>query len=219
MPENSVPNVEIDIASDVVCPWCIIGWKQLEHAIAATGVRALVRWHPFELNPDMPAEGENLRAHLAAKYGTTPEGSRAARAKLTALGAELGFSFDYFDDMRMVNTFAAHRLLAWAETQDTKHALKMALFRAYFSERKDVSDPAVLADAAEAVGLDRDAAATVLAEGRYAEDVRASEKNWADNGVRGVPAMVFQRRHLVSGAQGVETYAAILRQLDGRDAA
>ncbi len=99
--------IRIDIVSDVVCPWCIIGYKQLERAIALTGIPAEIAWHPFELNPEMAPEGENLREHLAAKYGTTPDGSRQARARLTALGAELDFTFDYADDMRMVNTFRA----------------------------------------------------------------------------------------------------------------
>lgn len=213
------PQIRIDIASDVVCPWCVIGWKQLERAMALTGIAASVHWHPFELNPEMAPEGENLRDHIAAKYGTDPADSPRARAKLAALGAELGFRFDYFDEMRMVNTFAAHRLLAWAETRGAKHALKLALFAAYFSERQDVSEAAVLVDAATGVGLDPTEAAAVLAEGLHAEDVRASERAWASRGVRGVPAMVFQGRHLVTGAQGVDTYAAALRQLAGQTVA
>ncbi len=98
------PEIRIDIVSDVVCPWCIIGYKQLERALQDSGVAAKVRWHPFELNPHMAEEGENLREHLAAKYGTTPEGSRQARARLTELGAELGFVFNYAADMRMHKT-------------------------------------------------------------------------------------------------------------------
>ena len=215
---ETVP-IRIDIASDIVCPWCVIGWQQLERAMAVTGTPTQVHWHPFELNPAMGPEGENLRAHIAAKYGTDPTDSAKARAKLTALGQDLGFRFDYFDEMRMVNTFAAHRLLAWAEPQGFEHALKLALFAAYFSERKDVSDPETLADVAHAVGLDRTQAAAVLASDQYSGEVRAKERMWAEHGVNGVPAMVFQRRHLVTGAQGVENYAAILRQLSGRSAA
>jgi predicted DsbA family dithiol-disulfide isomerase len=121
--------------------------------------------------------------------------------------------------MRTYNTFDAHRLLHWADAHGAKHAIKMALFAAFFAERQNVSDPEVLADTAAEVGLDRTEAATVLAAGRRGDDVRALQSMWAQNGVRGVPAMVFQRRHLVTGAQGVEGYAAILRQWAARDAA
>ncbi|GAB5469551.1 MAG: DsbA family oxidoreductase [Rhodospirillales bacterium] len=205
--------LRIDIASDVVCPWCIIGYLQLEAARKATGVALDIHWHPFELNPEMPAAGENLRAHIAAKYGSSPQEGRAARAKLTALGAALGFDFDYFDEMRMVNTFAAHRLMTWAETLGAKHKLKMALFAAYFSQRRDVSDAETLVEIAADLGLDPEAAARVLRENRYAGEVRDVERAWIDNGISGVPAMIFAGRHLVTGAQGVETYTKILQHL------
>jgi len=211
--------VRVDIVSDVVCPWCIIGYKQLDRAAAVTGVPADIHWHPFELNPDMAPEGENLREHLAAKYGTTPDQSRKARARLTAIGAELGFTFDYADDMRMVNTFRAHQLLHWATTQGRQHALKMALFGAFFTDRRDLHAPEVLADAAADTGLDRDEALAVLADGRYAQAVRNEEFFWTARGIQGVPAMVFNGRHLVTGAQGAETYGAILNRFAGQDAA
>jgi predicted DsbA family dithiol-disulfide isomerase len=216
---TDAPEIEIDIASDIVCPWCVIGWKQLERALAETGVRGLVRWHPFQLHPEMGPEGEDYRQYIAAKYGLSQDAITENRARLTALGAALGFRFDYFDGMRTYNTFDAHRLLHWADGHSAKHALKMALFAAFFTERQNVSDPEVLADTVAAVGLDRTEAAAVLAGGRHADDVRTMQTVWAQNGVRGVPAMVFQRRHLVTGAQGVERYAAILRQLVGRHAA
>lgn len=168
--------IRIDIVSDVVCPWCIIGYKQLERALQETKTAADIHWHPFELNPQMAQEGENLREHLAAKYGTTPEGSRRARARLTELGAELGFVFDYTDDMRMVNTFRAHQLLKWAEEHGRGHDLQMALFAAFFAERLDLNDPAVLARVAALIGLDGDEALAVLTDGRYAEDVRQDEQ-------------------------------------------
>lgn len=219
MSKATIAQIRIDIVSDVVCPWCIIGYKQLERALGEADLDAEIHWHPFELNPDMPPEGENLREHVAAKYGTTPEGSRKARDRLTELGAELGFAFDYADDMRMVNTFRAHQLLHWAETQGRQHDLKMALFGAFFTRRRDVSDPDVLADTAAAVGLDRDEALAVLADGRAAGAVREVQRFWAARGIEGVPAMVFDRRLLVVGAQGVENYGAVLRQLSATSAA
>ncbi len=213
------PGVRISIVSDVVCPWCIIGYKQLERALDVTGIEAEIRWHPFELNPQMAPEGENLREHLAAKYGTTPEGSIEARARLTALGAELGFEFNYADDMRMVNTFRAHQLIHWAETQGLAHEMKMALFAAFFTFRHDVNDPQVLADCAAGIGLDRDEAMAVLDDGRYAGDVRDEERLWTGRGIQGVPAVIFEERYLMSGAQGVENYAAALRQIADQRAA
>ncbi|WP_417709844.1 DsbA family oxidoreductase [Roseibium aggregatum] len=205
--------LQIDIVSDVVCPWCIVGFKQLEQAIARTGVSAAIKWHPFELNPDMVAEGENLREHIMRKYGSSAEQSQAARERLTELGANLDFDFRFTDDMRMVNTFKAHQLIHWAGESGKEHALKMALFQAYFRNGKDVHDDQVLADVAESVGLDRAEALAVLKDGRFAEIVRAEEAFWTGNGIHGVPAVIFERQHLVSGAQGVDNFAAIITEL------
>lgn len=207
------PPIRIDIVSDVVCPWCVIGYHQLVRAADETGIGIEVHWHPFELNPQMAAEGENLREHLAAKYGTTPEGSRKARARLTEMGAELGFEFNYADDMRMVNTFRAHQLIDWAEDWDRAHDMKLALFAAFFTRREDLNNMDVLADIATSIGLDCDAARAMLESGERAETVRKKERFWTSRGVTGVPAMVFDRQHLVTGAQGEDTYAGILQQL------
>lgn len=211
--------LQIDIVSDVVCPWCIVGFKQLEAAIAQTGVSAAVKWHPFELNPDMTDEGENLREHIMRKYGTSREQSQEARERLTEIGAGLGFEFRFTDDMRMVNTFKAHQLIHWAASEGKEHVLKMALFEAYFQERKNLNEDEILADVADAVGLDRAAALKVLEDGRYADQVRQEETFWTQNGIHGVPAVIFERRHLVSGAQGVDNYASIIRQLIEGEAA
>lgn len=211
--EANGTTLRIDIASDVVCPWCIIGYKQLEAALRETGMQGEVHWHPFELNPQMPEEGEDLQQHLAAKYGSTPEDSRKVRARLTTMGAELGFKFDYADDMRIVNTFRAHQLLHWAGPQGREHDLKMALFAACFTHRQNVNDPEVLADVAASVGLDRDEALAVLRDARYADAVRDAERIWTERGIQGVPAMIFNQKYLVTGAQGIENFTAILRQL------
>ena len=204
--------LRVDIVSDVVCPWCVIGYHQLAAASDRSGVPLDIHWHPFELNPDVAPEGENLRAHLAAKYGTTPEGSRQARARLTALGAELGFSFNYADDMRMMNSFRAHQLIHWAEGQGRGHEMKLALFGAFFTHRRDIFDPKILAAAAAEIGLDREGALAILEEGRYGEAVREAERSWLARGIQGVPAVILEQRHLLSGAQGVERYAAALKQ-------
>jgi len=206
------PRLRIDIVSDVVCPWCIIGFRQLSLAIERTGVETFIKWHPFELNPQMPPEGQNLREHLAEKYGTTTEDSARARERLTALGDELGFTFRFNDDSRMVNTFLAHQLIEWADEQDRQQEVKLALFKAHFTDGRDVSDIATLASIAGELGMDAQDADTVLREGRFAANVRTMQNFWIGKGIRGVPAMVFGLKHLVTGAQGVDTYAMLLQR-------
>ncbi|MDQ2091055.1 DsbA family oxidoreductase [Marimonas arenosa] len=212
MTDTSDPRLRIDIVSDVVCPWCAIGYHQLARAIAETGVAVEILWHPFELNPQMPAEGQNLREHLAEKYGTTREESEQARARLTDLGATLGFTFAFSDDSRMVNTFRAHQLIEWAEGRDRQTDMKLALLKAHFSDGRDISDIATLAAIAGELGLDAEDAEQALGTGRFAAEVRTMQRFWIDKGIRGVPSVVFDLKHLVTGAQGVETYARLLRQ-------
>ena len=207
--------LRIDIVSDVVCPWCIIGYRQLANALEATGTAHEIHWHPFELNPSMPPGGQNLREHVAEKYGSTAEQSEESRVRMTEIGAGLGFEFRFSDDMRMHNTFNVHQLLHWAGLQGRMHELKLALFAAHFRDRRNLSDVAVLADVAAEVGLERDGALAVLADQRFAVDVREAENTWLNQGIRGVPAMIFNRRHLVTGAQGVDNYTSILAQLAG----
>ncbi len=207
--------IRVDIVSDVVCPWCVIGYRQLRRALEARGQEAEIHWHPFELNPGMGSEGQDLKEHVAEKYGSTPEQSQAARARLSELGAGLDFPMDYFEGMRIWNTFRAHQLLHWAGEAGRANALKTALFESYFQRREVVDDPEVLVAAAERAGLDADEARAVLEDGRFAQAVRDLERFWLERGIQGVPAMVFQGRYLLSGAQGEERYAAFLQQLKG----
>jgi predicted DsbA family dithiol-disulfide isomerase len=205
--------LRIDIVSDVVCPWCIIGYRQLVTALEATDIPHEIHWHPFELNTNMPAEGQNLREHVAEKYGTTKEESELSRINMTEVGAEVGFEFRFTDDMRMHNTFNLHQLLHWADEQGCMHDLKLALFSAHFTYGQNLSDDNVLANIAADIGLDRGEALAVLNDQRFASNVRSAEKFWLDSGIQGVPAVIFNRRHLVTGAQGVENYSSILAQL------
>lgn len=207
--------LQIDIVSDVMCPWCVVGYKQLAAALDATGTPHEIRWHPFELNPTMPPEGQDLREHLAQKYGTSKAQSDAARARLTQVGADVGFEFRFADGQRMHNTFNTHQLLHWADGQGRMHDLKMALFTAHFTHRRDLSDDTVLADVAAEIGLDRQDALQVLVEQRFASAVREQQRAWIGKGIRSVPGIVFNGRHLVSGAQGVETFTRVLEQLAG----
>ena len=205
--------LRIDIVSDVMCPWCVIGYRQLSAALEASGTEHEIHWHPFELNPQMPAEGQNTREHIMQKYGSTAEQSDQSRQQMTALGKDLGFDFAWTDESRMHNTFNTHQLLHWADTMGRRHDLKQALFAAHFTEGRNLSDDTVLADVAGEIGLDRAEAGAVLADQRYAKDVRQEETFWQQQGISGVPAVVFDGKHLVTGAQGVDNYKSILTQL------
>lgn len=218
--------VTIDIWSDVMCPWCVIGYKNLEAALASLEgeIEAEIRWLPFELNPDMPPEGEESRAHIARKYGRTPEQAEAGRTMMAERAAAAGFPFDYTgpgDPPRSMlwNTFDAHKLLKW--TLDSAGAkaqtrLKLALFAAHFQQRRNVGNRDVLLDVVEEQGLDRAAAMAALDDPQVAAEVRAEEQLAFDNNVSGVPAMVIDRKFIVPGAQDPETYANVLRKVVGK---
>ncbi|WP_147105129.1 DsbA family oxidoreductase [Tateyamaria sp. syn59] len=212
-PQGASAVIDVDIVSDVMCPWCIVGFRQLEQALAITGIGARVRWHPFELNPDMPPEGQNLTEHIAEKYGATAAQSEETRAHLQKLGASLRIDFLFSPDSRIVNTFAAHQLLDFALAHGRQHPLKLALFDAHFTQARDVSDHAVLLDVAEQVGLDRNAAHDVLTTGSHQDRVREQQAFWAGHGITGVPSIIFGGTYLTTGAQGADTYAHVLRKV------
>ena len=207
--------LRIDIVSDVVCPWCVIGYFRLQQALErfADTLKPELHWLPFELNPEMPPEGENLREHLARKYGSTPQQSIEARQRLTDLGADLGFEFNYSDDMRMYNTFNAHQLLHWAGAYDKQTALSLRLFKDFFREGKNVDEVEVLALAAEAVDLNPQEARDILREQAYACAVRGLENEMIGHGVQGVPLFILNRQYAISGAQEIATFEQQLQQL------
>jgi predicted DsbA family dithiol-disulfide isomerase len=213
--------LKIDFVSDVSCPWCIIGLKGLEEALARTEgvVDAKITFQPFELNPQMAPEGENIGEHIARKYGSTPEQSAANRQMIRDRAGALGFAMTGSADSRIYNTFDAHRLLHWAEIEGEQAALKHALFEAYFTDQQDPSNHDVLVAAAEKAGLDGAAAREVLASGRYAEDVRAAEQLWQSRGINSVPAIVIEDRWLISGGQPPETFEQALRDIAAQVAA
>ena len=212
MSTSSTP-LRIDIVSDVVCPWCVVGYRQLAEALKQTNTAHDIHWHPFELNPNMPAEGQNMREHIIEKYGSTPEQSDANRTQITQAGADVGFDFNFTDNFRMYNTFNLHQLLHWSDEQGQMHELKQALFSAHFTEGRNISNNEVLADIAAETGLDRAEALAVLEDQRFAEEVRANEQHWQRQGIQSVPAVIFNEQHLVSGAQGVENFINVLNQL------
>ena len=207
--------LRIDIVSDVVCPWCIIGFTQLQRALTQLGdeVEVDLHWHPFELNPQMPAEGQELREHLAQKYGTSVAQSQAARARLTQIAESLGVEFRFYEGMRMHNTFRAHQLLHWAGEQGKQTELELALFETNFSRGENVDDAEVLAAAAGRAGLDEDGARAVLQDGPYADTVREEQRFWLSKGIHAVPSFILDGRYLIPGAQDPEVFVAALRRL------
>lgn len=201
--------------SDVSCPWCIIGLKSLEQAIDRIGEDVNVKLHfqPFELNPKMPAEGQDIAEHLAEKYGATAEQTAKNREAIRARGAELGFQFNMAARSRIYNTFDAHRLLHWAELQGRQHALKVALFELYFSKGESPASHEALVRLAGEVGLDTEEAARILASDTYAAEVREQERFYQQQGISSVPAIIINERHLISGGQPPEVFEQALRQI------
>jgi predicted DsbA family dithiol-disulfide isomerase len=223
-PADPKARVDIDIFSDVMCPWCVIGYRQLEQALTSLAgeIEAEVRWRPFELNPDMPAEGEDLAAHMMRKYGRAPDES--ATGQMVAMAARAGYDMRYLGgapepERRLWNTFLAHKLLRWALATAGPAAqtrLKLALFDAHFQRRRNVSDGAVLLDIARAVGLDPAGAEAALRDEGLAREVRAEEQQAREMEINAVPTMIVDGRYLIPGAQEPETYASLLRRIVAR---
>jgi predicted DsbA family dithiol-disulfide isomerase len=207
--------IKIDFVSDVSCPWCAVGLNALETALRNIGddIAPELHFQPFELNPNMAPEGQDVTEHITQKYGSTPEQQEQSRAMIRQRGADVGFDFALGKRNRIYNTFDAHRLLHWAGLEGRQRALKHALFEAYFTLGEDPSSHAVLQAAAVKVGLDAQGAAAVLASDRYAQDVRAAEQFYQQQGINSVPAVIINDRHLISGGQPAELFERALRQI------
>jgi predicted DsbA family dithiol-disulfide isomerase len=208
-------SLKIDFVSDIACPWCIIGLKSLEDALGRLDpeVRPELHFQPFELNPQMPAEGQDVLEHLAEKYGATREQMQHNQETIRARGEEVGFKFDMARRNRVYNTFDAHRLLHWAESEGKQPALKHALFTAYFTEGSNVSEPEVLVDVAQRVGLDPVRAREILASNEYADEVRKRERFYLDQGIHSVPAIIVNDQYLIQGGQPAAVFEQALRQI------
>lgn len=207
--------LKIDFVSDVSCPWCIVGLGGLETALERVGdlVEADIHFQPFELNPHMPPEGQNIVEHVGQKYGATPEQSAVNRKAIHERAASVGFTMKTNENSRIYNTFDAHRLLHWAGIVGGQKALKRALFDAYFTDGLSPADHQVLVAAAEKAGLDGAEARQVLASGQYAQEVRDAERRWQAAGINSVPAVVINDRYLISGGQPPEYFEQALRQI------
>lgn len=207
--------LRIDFVSDVSCPWCAIGLASLQQALAKLEgeIAAEIHFQPFELNPQMAAEGEDSTEHLVRKYGSSAEQIDANRAAIRDRGAALGFTFNMDRRSRVYNTFDAHRLLHWAELEGRHLMLKQVLLRAYFTDGEDVSAHVTLLRLAGEVGLDVEQARKILASDTYADEVRAQEQFFQSRGIHSVPATIINSQHLISGGQPPEAFEQALRQI------
>lgn len=205
--------IKIDFVSDIACPWCAVGLSSLQLALSriGDGVDAELVMHPFELNPQMVDEGEDLIEHIGKKYGRTPQQVLQAQDQLRQRGADVGFTFG--PRTRIYNTFDAHRLLHWAGIQGKQVELKQALLQAYHGEAKPTNDHEALIEAAQSVGLDAAQARAVLQNGDYANEVRAEEAHYQQMGIHSVPSIIFNDRYLLTGAQPAEAFEQAIRQI------
>lgn len=209
--------LRIDFVSDVVCPWCAVGLASLEQALQRLQgeVEAEIHFQPFELDPNMPAGGMDVAANLKRKYGMSDAQLAENQERIRARGAELGFTFDFNARSRTWNTFDAHRLLHWAalEAPQRQLSLKRALLVANFSEGRDIGNHEVLAEVAAGVGMDAARAREVLASGAFANEVREAEEFFRRNGINSVPAVIIEKKHLVSGGQPPEVFERALWEI------
>lgn len=218
--------LSIDIWSDVMCPWCIIGYKQLQRALADLEgeIAADIRWHPFELNPDMPPEGEDIGRHMLRKYGQEP--SESGMRHMQQIAEQAGYEMRYLGEgeeppRHLWNTLAAHKLLHWALDvfgAEAQTRLKLALFDAHFQERRNVSDREVLLEIAERVSLDRAGAEAALDDESLTATIRRKEAEAIEMSITSVPMMLVNGRYMIPGAQEPEVYANALRKVVARSA-
>lgn len=211
--------IKIDFVSDVVCPWCAIGLTSLLQALHAVedAIQVDLHIHPFELHPDMGPEGAEIDEYLGAKYGMNAQQLEQSRRTIEERGAAVGFHFRMDRRTRTWNTLDAHRLLHWAALHGRQLALKQALLTAYFTEGKNPSDAETLVALCEHVGLSGWQARQVLQQGTYAKEVRAIEQYYQQRGIRSVPAIVINDRHLISGGQPPDVFEQALRHIALRE--
>jgi predicted DsbA family dithiol-disulfide isomerase len=203
--------VQIDIWSDVVCPWCSIGVTRFERALARFDGEVTIRLHPFQLDPEAPIPGVPARQRYAAKFG---DDANAILERVTSEAAAEGLHFD-FDRALSANTFDAHRAIAYARRSGQDRALEKRLFSAYFTEGLDISDREVLADACGELGLERDAVVRYLTSDDGVDEVRRELVEAIERGITAVPTFVFEDEFAVPGAVDTATFVRILEQMRG----
>lgn len=218
--QTDIASLDIQIVSDVVCPWCVIGSR---HLLLALGdlrkeIQADISWQPFQLNPGMPPEGENLTDHIMRKYGSSTEDSQAMRERLTQMGEQAGFQFNFSPESRTFNTFDAHRAIHWAATQGKQHDFMEGLFHAYFTENRNPSDLSTLTDVASSLGLDRVELEDVMASGQYSQEVEKALEASQNMGISGVPTVIINQKYAITGGQPVDAFKDALRQVAEEEA-
>lgn len=208
-------NLKIDIVSDVSCPWCIIGYQGLNQALdnLSSEIQADIHWQPFELNPQMPAEGQEINEHITQKYGISLDQATQNREMIKQRGLSVGYEFGNRGGGRIYNTFDAHRLLHWAASLNKQTELKLALFDLYFKHSGNPSDHEQLLAVVDQVGLDVEQAKAILESDRFVEDVRAAQQHYQRAGVQSVPAVIVNNKHLISGGQPREVFEQALKQI------
>lgn len=208
--------VRLDIFSDPVCPWCHVGKANLDRALAAHPDHPFaIQWHPFQLNPDMPAEGLAKRAYLEAKFGGKARVD-AIHERLREVARGAGLDLDPDKPQRMPNTLDAHRLIHWAGIEGVQPAVVSALMRAYWSEGRDIGDRDTLADISGENGMDRAATLRLLQSDADADDIRARDQDARQKGVSAVPTFLIAQHYVISGAQPPETWEKVIAELAAR---
>ena len=207
--------LKIDFISDISCPWCVVGLRNMEAALANIGddIEAYVRFEPFELNPDMPQEGMDRATYFATKYGISAEEAKSRGGEIRARAKEAGFTMNTDENFRIYNTFDAHRLLEWAMEEGKQRALKHALFEAYFTDGKNMGDHESLAAIAESVGLDGARAREILAGDDYAGHVRQSQSHQRGRGVQSVPTIIVNGEYVINGGQPPAIFEKAFRHI------
>lgn len=214
--------LKIDFVSDVACPWCAVGLGALEQAVANLGdeIKTDIHFQPFQLNPDMPPEGQNIGEHLTQKYGSTAKQQEQTYATIRARGAEVGFDFRMEGRGRTWNTFDCHRLLYWASELGSnangisiQHRMKKEMLKSYFTEGKNPADRAVLLDMVNRLALDTEKATAILDSDEYSAEVRARQRFYHAHEIHSVPAVIINDRHLISGGQPAAVFENALRQI------
>jgi predicted DsbA family dithiol-disulfide isomerase len=226
MPSPVTPTpLRIDFVSDVACPWCAVGLAGLERALEKLqgSVAVEMFFQPFELNPAMPAEGEDMVEHIGRKYGSTPEQQEANRAAIRERGASVGFDFSPAGRGRIWNTFDAHRLIYWAGAEgqpaDAQRRLKHAVLEAYHGRSLNPNDPQVLVDCAVQAGLDGEQARAIVESDEYADEVREREAFFQQHGITAVPSVIVNNQYLIQGGQPPEAFEQALRRIAEEGAA
>jgi len=211
--------LQIDIVSDVVCPWCAVGYANLSSALdeLSSDIQANIQWHPFQLNPDMPKEGQAIDEHLAEKYGLNDAQLKENQQRLVTVGQASGVEFNFDQRSRIFNTLDCHVLLDFADTQNKQTQLKLALFKAYFGDGLNVSDQAVLIGVAESIGLSKEEVEKALADSVLREKVKAEEAKYKAMGISSVPAFIINNQYLISGGQPVDSFVQALTEISERE--